>query len=112
MGEDYAVNILSQSGYSVLCRNYTCKGGEIDIIAAKSEFLCFVEVKLRSKESGLSPSLSVDKKKLSRIKTAQQSFLTEYQENLHIASLTPRIDIFEIYTLDGNITKHNHIIGI
>ena len=111
-GENFAAQTLEKDGYTLLCRNYTCKGGEIDIIASKQSFLCFVEVKMRSVESGESASLSVDEKKLSRIECAIDSFLNEYRDNEYICSLTPRTDIFEIYTRIGRIVKHNHIIGI
>ena len=66
-GENYASMILARDGYSVLCRNYTCPKGEVDIIAAKDDCICFVEVKLRSLSSGVSAAEAVDKQKLARI---------------------------------------------
>ncbi|MBF1355345.1 MAG: YraN family protein, partial [Mogibacterium diversum] len=33
LGEKMAADILEQQGYEVIARNYTCKLGEIDIIA-------------------------------------------------------------------------------
>ena len=33
LGENMAADILEQQGYEVIARNYTCKLGEIDIIA-------------------------------------------------------------------------------
>lgn len=45
--EDLACNFLAKQGYKILARNYTIRGGEIDIIARDQENLVFVEVKAR-----------------------------------------------------------------
>ena len=49
-GERYAAKLLRKRGYKILSTNYTCKLGEIDIIALhkKERCICFVEVKARS----------------------------------------------------------------
>ena len=47
LGEAQVVTWLKQNGYHILCQNYACKTGEIDIIAQKDEFVCFIEVKTR-----------------------------------------------------------------
>lgn len=47
LGEAQVVTWLQQNGYQVLRQNYACKTGEIDIIAQKDEFVCFIEVKTR-----------------------------------------------------------------
>jgi putative endonuclease len=53
-GEDLACAFLKKQGYQILKRNFTIRGGEIDIIAKDGEILVFVEVKARySKEFGL-----------------------------------------------------------
>ena len=110
--EDFAQKILENDGYSILCRNYTAPGGEIDLVATKGSYICFVEVKMRSVSSGLVAADAVDKRKLSRIKKARNFFLEEYRDNLYISSLIPRIDIIEIYTASGTVLRHNHISGI
>ena len=110
--EDFAQLFLVQSGYSILCRNYTAPHGEIDIIAAKGQYICFIEVKMRSVSTGLRAADAVDGQKMSRIKSAIEFFLEEYRDNIYISSLLPRIDIFEIYTSKGTIKRHNHITGI
>ena len=44
LGEDIATAFLQKKGYAVIRRNFLCRVGEIDIIAQKGEYLCFVEV--------------------------------------------------------------------
>ncbi len=39
---------LRARGYKILAMNYACRGGEIDIVAAKGAYLAFVEVKERA----------------------------------------------------------------
>ncbi|MBO4949709.1 MAG: YraN family protein [Clostridia bacterium] len=110
--EDFAQLFLVRDGYSILCRNYTAPHGEIDLIAAKGSYICFVEVKMRSISSGLNAAEAVDSVKLSRIESAIDFFMEEYKDNVYVSSLTPRIDIMEIYTSKGVVKKHNHITGI
>ena len=45
--EKRAGEFLSELGYEILTYNYSCKIGEIDIIAKKSVTIIFVEVKYR-----------------------------------------------------------------
>lgn len=53
-GEDLACTFLKKLGYRILERNFTIRGGEIDIIALEGSDLVFVEVKARfSSEYGL-----------------------------------------------------------
>lgn len=111
-GETYAALILAKDGYSILCRNYTFPGGEVDIIATKGNFICFVEVKTRSLASGENAASAVDRPKLQRLKNAIEYFFEEYRDNVYVQSLIPRIDIMEIYTGKGTVKKHNHITGI
>ena len=111
-GEDFAEMLLSKEGYNILCRNYTCRGGEIDIIAAKDKFLCFVEVKLRSISSQLRPAEAVDDTKISRIKLAAENFLQEFCDNKYISCLEARFDVIELYTSKNVIKTYNHITDI
>jgi len=111
-GEDFALHTLEQNGYTLLCRNYTCPGSEIDLVVTRENYICFVEVKLRSVSSGNNAAHAVDGNKLSRIQKGIEHFLEEYKDNMYVTSLIPRIDVFEIYTENGTITKHNHITGI
>ena len=46
-GEDRAAEYLTDNGYRIVCRNFRCRMGEIDLIAQKEDILAFAEVKLR-----------------------------------------------------------------
>ena len=50
-GEECAAAYLRRRGYRILARNYSCRFGEIDIIAADRHYVVFVEVKLRARMS-------------------------------------------------------------
>jgi putative endonuclease len=111
-GEIFAATVLVKDGYNILCRNYTCPAGEVDIIAAKDDYICFVEVKLRSVSSGANAAQAVDEEKMARICGCIEHFFNEYKDNRYASSLRPRVDIFEIYTAKGMVKRHNHIINV
>jgi putative endonuclease len=46
-GEDAACAFLIEAGYRILERNVSTDAGEIDVVAADGDSLCFVEVKAR-----------------------------------------------------------------
>ena len=48
IGEDISCKYLEQKGYKIIERNFTCRQGEIDIIAKDGKELVFIEVKSRS----------------------------------------------------------------
>ena len=51
IGEQATADFLVANGYNILERNYTIRGGEIDIIAEKNGAIAFVEVKTRSENA-------------------------------------------------------------
>lgn len=75
-GEDAAVKFLKKNGYSILERNFNIRGGEIDIIARKGDYVVFVEVKTRSNDDyGGGISAITYAKQQHLIKTAQTYLL-------------------------------------
>lgn len=74
-GETAVCKFLRKNGYEILKRNYTIRGGEIDIIARKNDCIAFVEVKTRRLDALQSGEEAVTKSKQKRIiKTAQRYF--------------------------------------
>lgn len=105
-GEDYACKLIESRGGQVLCRNYTSRGGEIDIIARQGRYLIFAEVKTRAAAAMVSPLESVTPAKQRRlIRTAVQFMMT------HRSALQPRFDVIALTTngCTGEIIRSEYI---
>jgi putative endonuclease len=66
-GEKLAANFLIEKGFEIVERNYRHKRSEIDLIVKKSNWLIFVEVKMRSSDAYGYPEDFVDYKKAKNI---------------------------------------------
>lgn len=74
--EDLALNYLRSKGFLILERNFTIRGGEIDLILSKDNFIVFVEVKSTPIKSEFSVFSSLSKnKKLTLKKTINEWLL-------------------------------------
>ena len=65
--EEKAAEYLVRQGMKILCRNFRCRQGEIDVIGLQGEYLVFVEVKFRASAAGGFPEESVGWQKQKRI---------------------------------------------
>ncbi len=75
IGEESVCRFLLKNGYDILERNFTVRGGEIDIIAKKNDVIAFVEVKTRSENPLQTGEEAItDAKKRHLIFAAQQYF--------------------------------------
>lgn len=100
LGEDAAVDYLKKNGHKIICRNYKCKIGEIDIIAKKGKKLTFVEVKARSRNIFGGPVLAVNRAKQKKIIATALCYLKEKK-------LKPSEISFDIITiLAGEAPEH------
>lgn len=95
-GEDAAAAFLSKKGFTVIRRNFSCRLGEIDIIAEEGEYLAFVEVKLRKNADHGEAREFVTSAKQKRIILAAKYWLSRYPTELQ-----PRFDVVEVYAPDG-----------
>ena len=103
-GEQAAAEYLRRRGYRIVGMNYSCRMGEIDVIAEDARYLAFVEVKLRRDSlHGLAREFVTPAKQRRLIAAAElwlQSNPTAKQ---------PRFDVVEIYGKNGVIEEMNHI---
>ncbi|OHT80008.1 YraN family protein [Mycobacteroides saopaulense] len=106
-GEDLAAGYLSGDGFTILDRNWRCRYGEIDIIAADGEMLIFVEVKTRTGQAFGSPAEAVTYAKLRRLRRLAGIWLAA--QNGSWSSV--RIDVIEI-RLGGTAPAITHIHGV
>lgn len=65
--ENIAREYLVNNSYKIIESNFSCKIGEIDIIANNEDYLCFIEVKYRDKDSLAKGLYAVDKNKQKKI---------------------------------------------
>ncbi|MDO5559140.1 MAG: YraN family protein [Oscillospiraceae bacterium] len=91
LGETAVCRFLEKHGYRITARNFTCRSGEIDIIAENNDTIAFVEVKSRKPDSMVTDAEAVDTSKKRKIfrTAAQYSFR-------HPLMKQPRFDIAEI----------------
>lgn len=73
--EQLAVDYLSGCGYRIVERNFSCKLGEIDIIAREGGDLVFVEVRSRHSVSARDPIHTVDWRKQAKLVRAASFYL-------------------------------------
>ena len=91
-GEALVEKYLSERGCRIVEREWRCRFGEIDIIAADRHYVVFVEVKLRASDRFVRAGAYVTPAKQARIRTAASLWLAE-----HETELQPRFDVIEIY---------------
>ncbi|MCD8303974.1 MAG: YraN family protein [Prevotellaceae bacterium] len=99
-GEQQAADYLVRQGYTILDRNWRAphSRNELDIVATKDECLVVVEVKTRSNTAYGLPFDAVDKRKISSLASAANSYVCLKEIDLPV-----RFDIIGI--LDG-IVQH------
>lgn len=73
--EQEAAKFLEDQGYQILCSNFRCKIGEIDLIAKDNGYLCFIEVKFRSGTSKGYPSEAITPNKIRRITRTAEFYM-------------------------------------
>lgn len=65
--EEAAAVFLEQRGWKILERNFSCRAGEIDLIAQDGRVLVFLEVKYRKNADFGTPAEAVTARKRSRL---------------------------------------------
>ncbi|CAG7623401.1 YraN family protein [Paenibacillus allorhizosphaerae] len=108
LGESSAANYLQQHGLKVLERNWRCRSGEIDLVAADGELLVFVEVRTRSSSGFGTPAESIDFRKQRQVIETAQVYLMhkkEYERQIRFDVVSVMADPM------GNVRSIEHIRG-
>lgn len=108
MGEQLAVDYLQGLGLRVLARNWRCRYGELDIIAADAQAVVFVEVKTRTGEQFGGVAYAVTPAKVRRLRRLAGLWLA--QQDTRWASV--RLDVVTVRMGPGRSPEITHIEGV
>ncbi len=107
-GEDQAARYLRKKRFKIVERNFTCRLGEIDIIARDKDSLVFVEVKTKSGPGHPPPRYSVNQRKQRQIIRVAKCYL----KRLDNPEPRCRFDVIEIIAGSGkHPEKIVHLVG-
>lgn len=92
LGERLAGDALEGRGYRIIERNFRCRAGEIDLVAAEGEDLVFVEVKTRRGSAYGLPEEAVNERKARKLQE-----IAGYYLDLHnLPGCSWRIDVVAV----------------
>lgn len=104
IGEAYTACFLESKGCEILARNYTIKGGEIDIIAKKGEIIHFVEVKSRKRSPLEQADRSITKSKINHIVKTANHYVNTFEIDLSCV-----FDVAIVEVDNGKVTDFKYI---
>ena len=97
-GEIYAARYFRAKGCKILCANYVCRFGELDLVIENDGKVCVVEVKTRNCNTEISPMEAVDEGKQERLRMATKSYLSYAKMICNV-----RFDVCEVLVDDNNM---------
>lgn len=111
-GEDLAAAELERQGLQVLDRNWRCRHGEIDIVAAETAgagtTVVFCEVKCRSGLGFGDPLEAITWAKLRRLRSLAAEWMREHQ----VAAATIRLDAVGVVLRPGQPARVTHVKAV
>ncbi len=100
-GEQLALKMLKEKGYTILETNWRHEKEEVDIIAQEGDELVIVEVKTRSTDYFGDPEEAVGAAKANRLIQAAEAYVEEHDLNIDV-----RYDIVSIIINQGVHIRH------
>ncbi|MBQ6728861.1 MAG: YraN family protein [Bacteroidales bacterium] len=97
LGEDLAIQYLTDKGYEILERNWHNIHKEVDIIAKDGQYLVIVEVKTRQNDEYGEPDLAVTKRKQRMLIAAANAYISRKELDMET-----RFDIISIVVKDSD----------
>jgi putative endonuclease len=113
-GEQLACRYLSDTGFTILDRNWRCARGEIDIVARDVDALVMCEVKTRRTERFGAPFEAVTRQKLRRLRRLALLWLDARTEadRRGLRTLALRIDVVSILRPPSGAARITHLRGV
>ncbi|MEO6804918.1 MAG: YraN family protein [Edaphobacter sp.] len=103
-GEREALFHLRRMGYVVVARRWKSAKlwGDIDLVGWDGEWLCFVEVKTRSRRDGVAAESAVDGEKQEMLRRMARAYLRRFPERLR-EDMRVRFDVMSVYLLPSGV---------
>ena len=97
--EARAAEFLQRKSYRIVDRNWTCKGGEIDLVCLDGDTLVFVEVRARASSRHGTPLETVVDLKRRRLVRAAAIYL-------HVKKREDSACRFDVVAISGDAIEH------
>ncbi|CAA9216325.1 MAG: Endonuclease [uncultured Actinomycetospora sp.] len=110
-GEDVAAAFLADRGLAVLERNWRCREGELDLVAADGGRLVVAEVKTRSGTGYGLPAEAVTPRKAARIRLLALRWLAERHAAGGGGFAEVRFDVLAVLLAGGAAPRVEHYEG-
>ncbi|HOV78583.1 MAG TPA: YraN family protein [Bacillota bacterium] len=105
-GEEVAAEYLERNGYRLLSKNYSCRFGEIDMVAMDRETLVFVEVRSCSGEKYGPPEESITRRKQLKLRQLAWHYLKAEGKT----GSSCRFDVISVlFGGNGDVKRLEHI---
>jgi len=106
--EVQACRYLQKQGLTLLCRNYLCRLGEIDLVMTeRDQFLVFIEIRFRQSDQFGGAIASVTHHKQRKVRLAAAHFLAAHPQLSHYAC---RFDVVGVSRSgNSNVSKFDWI---
>jgi len=104
-GEAIAAAYLKGQRFTIIERNFRCKGGEVDIIARDGKTLVFVEVKTRRTLTFGPPQMALTPFKQRQISKVALTWLAKKKQ----FGASARFDVIAIVVPDHQVPEIEHI---
>jgi putative endonuclease len=101
--ESVARDYLCARGLQLLCENYRCRGGELDLVFIDGDALVVVEVRLRASDRYGGAVQSIDFRKRRRIELATRHLL---MTDRRLQQLRVR---FDVVTFDASVARSGDV---
>ncbi|WP_426319765.1 YraN family protein [Microbacterium sp. E-13] len=109
-GEDRAARYFETLGFTVLARNWRCRGGELDLVVADDSVVVAVEVKTRRGDAFGHPFEAIDARKRVRLWRLAVAWASAHGDVVHGRRL--RIDAVGLTGADPSTALLEHLVDV